>query len=278
MFSLSYYCYEKFSNSKTNKWIDVTILNNELDMLEFRLKEHNDIVDHWIIVESGQTFSGKSKNMYLKENLDTRFKQWKNKIIHVEFTPNKNKDAWWNEHATRLEGLKALKQLNLNDDDIVTMSDIDEIFDIKQISSLKYNFPSKDTLIIPSLRMFYYHPRCEFNSSWSRRDFFITQYKIVNDPDFILENINKMPITIHKSNMGWHFSYFMTLEGIQNKLNSFSHYNDKEILLIKDKTELIKERVLNCIDLFDRGNPHGDTITDNIKDLPKNINLIDFWF
>ena len=38
------------------KIVDCFIFYNELDMLEFRLKELNDIVDYFVLVESTYTF------------------------------------------------------------------------------------------------------------------------------------------------------------------------------------------------------------------------------
>ena len=38
--------------------VDSFIFYNELDMLEFRLTELNDVVDYFVIVEATHTFSG----------------------------------------------------------------------------------------------------------------------------------------------------------------------------------------------------------------------------
>ena len=45
--------------------IDTFMFYNELDMLEFRLKELNSVVDKFVIVEATQTFVGNKKKLYL---------------------------------------------------------------------------------------------------------------------------------------------------------------------------------------------------------------------
>ena len=44
------------------KVFDAIIFSNELDLLEIRLNELWEVVDHFIILESNRTFTGKEKN------------------------------------------------------------------------------------------------------------------------------------------------------------------------------------------------------------------------
>lgn len=87
---------------------DFFIFNNELDMLEIRLYELYDYVTQFLIVESNQTFTGKSKLLYLKEHW-SRFTRYHNKIrrIEVKLMPVvKPDDAWSNEQRMRDEGIR----------------------------------------------------------------------------------------------------------------------------------------------------------------------------
>ena len=98
---------------------------NELDVLEIRLNVLKDVVDKFVLVEAGETHTGKPKRLYFKEN-EERFGAFKDKIIYVgiEKFPSGH-DAWWNENYQRnmiVEGLKGASP-----DDAVMISDLDEI-------------------------------------------------------------------------------------------------------------------------------------------------------
>jgi beta-1,4-mannosyl-glycoprotein beta-1,4-N-acetylglucosaminyltransferase len=71
---------------------DSFLFDHELDMLEIRLHELYDYVTLFLIVESDQTFSGKRKPLYLKENW-SRFAKYHDKIRHVEININDNSSS-----------------------------------------------------------------------------------------------------------------------------------------------------------------------------------------
>ena len=64
------------------KIIDCILFYNEIDMLLYHLKELNDTVDNFIIIESNYTFVGNKKRLYYEENKD-KFIKYKNKIRHL---------------------------------------------------------------------------------------------------------------------------------------------------------------------------------------------------
>ena len=100
---------------------------NELDLLEIRLNVLKDVVDKFVLVEAGETHTGKQKPFYYQENR-SRFAAFDEKIIYVKVDrfPGKH-DAWWNENYQRnaiMDGLKDARP-----DDRVLISDLDEIPD-----------------------------------------------------------------------------------------------------------------------------------------------------
>ena len=64
------------------KFYDCFLFNNELDLLEIRLKYLWDVVDTFVIVEADTTFAGEEKPLHFKENKE-RFKWAESKIKHV---------------------------------------------------------------------------------------------------------------------------------------------------------------------------------------------------
>lgn len=100
---------------------------NELDLLEIRLNILNDYVDKFVIVESTRTFNNKKKKLYYEENKE-RYKKFEDKIIHIvmdEFSPEEDIGDWTIENSQRNCIMKGLK--NCSDDDIIIISDLDEI-------------------------------------------------------------------------------------------------------------------------------------------------------
>ncbi len=106
---------------------------NELDLLEIRLNELNDIVDYFVLVEAERTFQNNSKPLYyLNASDEDRFSKFKDKIIHVvlsedEFVdvdvtarPNVNEKYQWEMCVHK--GL-----VSADDDDWILMGASDEI-------------------------------------------------------------------------------------------------------------------------------------------------------
>lgn len=259
-------CYNKlFVNSI--KIIDCFIFYNELELLTYRLNILNSVVDYFIIVESTHTFNGKPKSLYFKENIEL-FSKFKHKIIHiiVEDFPYKeninieNKEQWENEKFQRNCISNGLNQLKLNDNDIITICDLDEIPDPDILLKLKQN--NQDIGIqTMELDFYYYNLNCKRHEKWYHtKTLSYNKYKELN---LSIENIRftYAPV-IQKA--GWHLSYFGNAEFIKNKLMHFSHqeYNTD----IYTNIETIQKQIETCSDLFNR--PNSDMkyikIEDNI--------------
>lgn len=102
---------------------------NELDVLEIRLNVLKDVVDKFVLVEAGETHTGKPKPFYFEEN-KARFAAFADRIIHVKIEkfPAICTTSWARENWQRNridEGLKG----RAKDDDLILISDLDEIPD-----------------------------------------------------------------------------------------------------------------------------------------------------
>jgi beta-1,4-mannosyl-glycoprotein beta-1,4-N-acetylglucosaminyltransferase len=109
---------------------DTFLFYNELDILECRLTELQNVVDKFVLVEAPVTFQGRPKPLYYAENKE-RFAPWADKIVHVIADNLPDGGVGDRTHAFYREGYqrgnirKALVDANLND--IVLLSDVDEI-------------------------------------------------------------------------------------------------------------------------------------------------------
>ena len=221
------------------KIIDCFIFFNELELLEFRLKLLDGYVDHFVIAESNLTHSGQPKPFYFEEN-KTRFNPWLHKIIYLpvkqsadglvfnknETSYNPGNASWKLENAQRntLAGAYSL----ITDEDLVLLSDLDEIPDPVILKNIK---PANEPVAL-SMLFHYYFLNCQntgherwWNGSIASTGKQFKQHK----PQQLRDNRNKYRI-IKKA--GWHFSYLGGLEKIKQKISSFAHteFNKEEFL------------------------------------------------
>ena len=99
---------------------------NELDLLEIRLNVLKDVVDKFVLVEAGETHTGKPKPLYFKENA-SRFAAFRERIVYIciEKFPDICRTDWGRENYQRNAIAKGL--IGAKDDDVVLISDLDEI-------------------------------------------------------------------------------------------------------------------------------------------------------
>lgn len=100
------------------------IFNDELELLEARLRETADVVDRWVLIEAPTTFTGEPKPLHYGENID-RFSEWSDRIEHVVAGLPAQASAWEREAAQRDALHKFIDQLD--GDDIVALCDGDEL-------------------------------------------------------------------------------------------------------------------------------------------------------
>lgn len=102
---------------------DTFMFNNELPMLECRLRELEGLVDRHVLVESPVTHRGEPKPLYYTEYKD-RFARWHDRIEHVVCGNPDFTQPWDREHYQR--DCATWGMLGVRADDIVLISDVDE--------------------------------------------------------------------------------------------------------------------------------------------------------
>jgi beta-1,4-mannosyl-glycoprotein beta-1,4-N-acetylglucosaminyltransferase len=215
-------------------------------MLEKRLEYMSKYVDYFVIVESPTTFKGNEKKLYFDENKE-RFKRWNNKIIHVKTSPlgkdfwdteknrhqvydftdsskTKTEETWrmWERESQQrysiLDGLYAF-----DDDDIILISDVDEIPNIETITSKNVSEPM--SCIMHHL---VYSIRYKKQSAWTGTVVLkLRDLKKSNSNYFRNNRWNLKSI----ENGGRHMTKFMPYDQILNIMNNYSHsgnYDDLE--------------------------------------------------
>jgi beta-1,4-mannosyl-glycoprotein beta-1,4-N-acetylglucosaminyltransferase len=210
------------------KIVDSFIFNNELDLLNYRLNLLYPYVDHFIICESIYTHSGKSKPLYFKDNID-KFDKFMDKILHLYIyeypyiEPNidyaKN-HQWANESFHRNSLCIGYKNLNLDKEDIVIVSDLDEIINPEILKKIRDNELIINDTYYLEMDMYYYNLYNRFYDFWYKA--YITNINSINENNDLTAIRLNYPSKIIPIG-GWHLSYFGDLTFIQKKLQDFTH-------------------------------------------------------
>ena len=173
------------------KVYDCFLFFNEIDLLKLRMNILNDVVDFFVIVESNKTFTYKDKKLFFDENKEL-FYEFKDKIIHVviDDTPESfgvlkyinepttidektknlvlkyvDESTGWNHNLKehRQWGVETYQResiikglINCNDEDIVIISDLDEIPNPEEIKKMVETINDSDVFEFKQ-NMYYYY-------------------------------------------------------------------------------------------------------------------------
>jgi beta-1,4-mannosyl-glycoprotein beta-1,4-N-acetylglucosaminyltransferase len=241
---------------------DCFTFNDELDILELRLKYLEDKVDFFVLVESRKTFTGIKKPLYFLENM-TRFLKYKNKIIHLIIDDFHSDIAWENEYYQRNFIKKGL--IDCNDSDLIFISDVDEI---PQIGKIVTNYKISKPRVVP-LRNFYYYfnnlmyinHKFTFHKILVKEFIFyntiVSRYKYIKEinigkRDNFKSQFGVLSNLFFTKPLGYHFSYLFgcEIDRYLKKLESFSH-TELNTEYFKNR-ERVSEVINKNLDIFNR--------------------------
>ena len=218
---------------------------NELDILELILNILYDTVDFFIIVESNLTHSGQNKPFYFEQNKD-RFSKFLDKIISYKIYDNPsdfvNLPNTEDIELQKIYGfMKTTKRfnpyfqgdygrdyfqkesvrrplVNCEENDIIIISDADEIPDpkvLKQLDKLDLN----NTIYSLNQTMYYFYLNVLKENEWCGSKMGL--YKNMKKYSFNeIRGDSSLSSIIHKA--GWHFSFMGGEEMVKNKMLSYS--------------------------------------------------------
>ena len=238
-------------------------------ILDLRLNILDKYVDYFVIVESVFTHKGDKRNLNFNIN---KFKKFKNKIIYLVYdqsllrikkiNPNDTdyikscrliENANLRENGQRNFIKEAL--INANNEDIILVSDVDEIPNLEKI-----NFNKKNSkIILFNQDMFYYKFNLILpNLVWTgtkackKKDFEGAQWlRNIKDrkyPFYRIDTYFSKTKYINCElikNGGWHFTNIKTAKQIKLKLESYLHHIefDQNPLSINEIDKIIKDKV-----------------------------------
>ena len=270
-----------------HKIIDCFLFYNELDMLEFRLTELNEHVDYFFILDSDFDFAGNKKDSIFELNKN-RFDSWKEKIIRIDCPEltielfnqiNTEKYPQYKNLSTdiinkdniifymMIKLIETLPQLELDFEDIIMFSDIDEIPDFTTLDLID-DYLLFNSIILRQKRFFWTTKYIDKDLSFGTS---CHQYTKISRNPLVLDHFYKLKSNKKFSNntfldSGWHFSHFEDLGNLHKKLELINNreYSLKDLKLKMNNLTPIKHPDLR--DEYSLMNYEGN--------LPKNVHLL----
>lgn len=258
------------------KIYDCFIFFNELDLLDLRLNILDSYVDYFVICEASVTHSGKPKSFIFEENKE-RYSKFLHKIIHLKISdipvdfsnlPEPTSTADGECVSDIHEFIKQTKLfdrenvshysygrdffqkeslrrglLNCNDNDIILLSDCDEIPNPEVIESVD-TFINDEIFFTFNQTTYYYSLNLLKENNWKGSRMGL--YKNLKKYSF---NELRAQSNFDILNGGWHFSFMGGAESVKTKIQAYSHQelNNQQII------NSIDNNILNGVDPFFRG-------------------------
>ena len=221
--------------------IDAFTFFNEKELVELRVKYLNDIVDCFLIVEADFTHTGKEKKWNFPEILNNSLKEFSNKIQYhqmkvdlkkaeAEKNPNyvgKTLGRSWRVETMQRNFLKDSYKKFSSFDDIVIISDLDEIPSKDKISFIK----SCDFKAIAPVAFgqALFHLNCNYLDLEQWIGSVAITKQLIDKYELQVFRDYKNRIS-HFTDAGWSFSSFGGYERVREKIESYAHSehnNDK---------------------------------------------------
>lgn len=216
--------------------IDCFTFFNELDLLEIRLNELYPVVDKFVLVEAELTQSLKNKPLYFNLHKN-RYEKFSDKIVHIIMQENEcptNIDNIWSmENAQRNKIKEGVHKCNANIDDIILISDLDEIPKANLIEKIPRLF-KQENINICSFEMEFFAYFINLQAS-SRK--WIGTVACSNElfQQYLPQDFrNKKDFLPLIQDGGWHFSWLGGYEKVYEKSLSCIEPFDKNQLPSKE--------------------------------------------
>ena len=237
-------------------------------VLDVRLNTLNDFVDYFVIVESKFTHKGEKRDLKFNHK---KFNKFKDKIIYLIYDevptkieivkPEDDEGKKYGKYilnaAYRENGQRNFIQeglLNAKSNDIILISDVDEIPNLSEINFNKIN----QKIFLFKQNMFYYKFNLHIpNFRWTgtkgckKKDLVNPQWlRNIKDRKYSAFRLDTFFSDKKYSSVkiiedgGWHFSNIKTAKGIEHKLKSYLHHLEFDLkpLTTNQIEEIIKNK------------------------------------
>lgn len=210
--------------------IDAFTFNDELDLLECRLRTLDAHVDKFVLVESTRNFQGRSKELWYLDHRD-RFAAWHDKIVHVPVYdgPEPGGDPGGvgsplfmvRENHQRAAIARGLYDLRPADDAVVLVGDVDEIPNPEAFEEAAYHLASGERVVELLATTYVWAIDWRYPGPWRCTT---AAHASHADPTGMREARGTgVPEIVGGS---WHFTWQGGVEACWAKMNAFSHVEE----------------------------------------------------
>ena len=217
---------------------DCFVFNDEYDLLEIRFNILKEFVDRFVVVEGNRDFKGKEKELRFP-GFRKKLEAWDDKIIYVVVDDFPEYESTWQYEYWQRNGI-GLGLKGLNEDDIVIISDVDEIPNPELLKD-EYIENLESSMVLAQLFSNFYLNYIDVTEhAWYGsvilpfKDFLSAQ----ESRNLAIKLRNNFEANNVIQNGGWHFSFLGGIEAIRHKLRTYTHqeynikeYEDDEVLL-----------------------------------------------
>lgn len=206
-------------------FLDTFLFNGDW-IVKLRLKYLYNYVDYFYVVESYYTFNGKRKEKLYSETCREWFAPYMDKVRFVSIDTLSSPRAWEEEKFQRNYILQVVQRDFAGQMYHLAVCDVDEIYNTDVLG------PKGDlmhgTILFPWMSLYYhcFTHKVEYepwvmafiiHSTQILPQTNLDQIRVFKKCDGQETRVKGIP------NAGWHFSFFMSAEDIQRKIQSFSH-------------------------------------------------------
>lgn len=223
---------------------DAVLFSNELDMLEIRWKELSPYVSEFVLLESNSTFTGLVKPLYFANDRD-RFDFVESRLTYgmVGGRFIKGENPFVEESYQRVALDQLIKIAGITEDDLLIMSDVDEVPSGHTIDLLRWCDGIPDRVHLQLKNYLYSFEFYLDDKSWRasvhRYQAGKTRYAHYRQTDLLL------------ADSGWHCSFcFRHINDFLFKMKAYSHVDRIRFAYYLNRKR-IQEVICKGADLFD---------------------------
>jgi len=237
---------------KKIKVIDSVFFNGEIDYLQFRFTELNDYVDYFIVLET--TTENLSK---FEKNLEL-FELWKDKIVHIKSKipseenievilkryGQKNSDKINISKLSQIYDLNLfLDSLNLNFEDVILVSKIDEIPVLPPMEVLQ-SFLSFEPIVFSQKNFLWNKEYVKSENHLGTLCFQYSHFVLNNTIPYLFKDGTSKDISLNFTpiNFGYRFSFFKSVEDVvDDVMLEYNHDNHEKVMevILESKNDLV---------------------------------------
>lgn len=211
--------------------VDTFMFYNEFDVLELRLEILDKYVDRFVLVEAEVNHVGGPKPLFYEQNKE-RYAKWAHKIEHVIVTAAESptdKNPWSREKYQRSCILRGLEKVP--DSAIVMISDVDEIPNMETVPWDRL----PHAIISVHMWLFMYSLDYLCNTEpWYGTVITTAEFVRKFGPNEFRDNRWKFPVIQYG---GWHLSSFGDADHVLNKMKTYAHAHDGNVVYTKENIE-----------------------------------------